>query len=155
MAAALGVAAFGCEKDKTTDRDEATAEKPTAQNPGAAVRQAPEAAERPTPPEVVTVDFNPSKFITCGESVRVCVEGRDPDGSELEASWEQVSGEELREEIEVLTNFPGPGTVRQCVKITPDKGTSKMKVTIKEVGNPKGNASDTLTFPLHVSPGNC
>lgn len=74
------------------------------------------------PPIIETLNYNPSKFITCGEygqrpSVELCAKAIDPDSDPLEFVWTQVGGDPVYSGPKVITHVREDGWEKQCVKI--------------------------------------
>jgi hypothetical protein len=118
------------------------------------------------PPELVSLTFSPSKFITAGAKTTVCVTATDPDGDPLEIEWDQIGGGLCGETL-VSSSINGSG-IAQCVDILPmelgdylfevriydllhDENNKLMRFEtwLKEHGYPN-TSHDSLRFPVYA-----
>ena len=132
----------GCDRTKSDAENKAKAS-PAEQ--GAAARKADEDRNIP---RIADVDFTPSKFILCGKTVQICARATHPDRKKLEFSWEQIEGKPPRKGLEVMTNFESIGGARECVKVTPDRGENKYRLTVSVPG--EDEAKNSIVFPIRA-----
>lgn len=150
------------------DRDEASAdESATAQNPsrtqGAALRESEESnqddeteiiKEQNYAPEILDLQFNPSKFVQCGEQIEICVQARDRNADTIQFTWKQLAGDDPRSPISVSKASQTGSDAEECVQFQPDRGFNQLKVVAAEKDGSTGKF-DSISFPLHVGKGNC
>ncbi len=127
------------------------------------------------PPVIESLEYNPSKFITCSDSnrrpeVKLCAKAYDPDSDPLKFVWTQVSGEPVYSGPTVVSNEIENGWQMQCVKIKVPYGSSsyEFELTVYDMfhegndlitaeawfglhGYPMTDSHAKLRFPLHVS----
>ena len=121
------------------------------------------------PPTIVSMTFEPSKFVFECEMVELCVTAIDPDQDPLEFEWAKLNGSNLHDGFTVLSTETSPdGSVTQCVGLTPrftggygfdvtvydlaqsDNGTVRFEQWLAEQGYP-AESRDSLEFPLYVN----
>jgi hypothetical protein len=123
------------------------------------------------PPELVSVDFEDSKFVyQCTDQV-VCATFRDPDRDPLEFAWSQVGGPALYVAPTVVSTTTNPdGSVTQCIRTVAEApGRYELKVVAYDLlHNPDGSglmriqdylaahgtpfpSNDSLTFPFYAA----
>ena len=147
MSVALAVSlcfAVGCDS-KSNSPEEATAQ-------GAAAKM-----KQPAPaknaPAITNLSFDPSTFVSCGESIEICVEALDPDGDAMAARWSGPEGTSLT--FKTLKSSQNGNTFRECTSVKPAGGQSRLSVEIVESDKSADAAqSDTLEFPVRVA-GDC
>lgn len=71
------------------------------------------------PPEIVAIDYDPSKFVHECELATICVDAMSPDGDPLEFEVEQTAGQQLRFPVNLLEAQEEDGVVRQCFEAVP------------------------------------
>ncbi len=154
------LAVSGCDREDASANESATAESPT-ESQGAALRESDESddetevvEERNYSPEILNLEFNPSKFVQCGEQLEICVEARDRNGDTLEFTWKQLAGDQPRQEMSISEATQTGSDAKECVTFKPDRGFNQLKVVASEQGSSAGKF-DSISFPLHVGKGNC
>jgi len=160
----FAVSATGCdEESERVDQKRASAEQPTEQRgstltPTEATDESDETKvveQREYPPEILNLEFNPSKFVTCGEAIEICAKARDRNGDTVAFSWQQQAGNKPLEPFSVTDSVQTGSEAEECVTLKPNKGFNQIQLIVSQDDGGQGSTADSISFPLHVGDGSC
>lgn len=121
------------------------------------------------PPTIEQLTYNPSKFITAGDTDVICVTAGDPNGDPVEIDWNQT-GDLVCDMPVVISSQKHGGNTTECVQLKPtEAGGFWFEVKIYDLlHDENGNlipfeqwlrahgypndSHDSLRFPLYVAP---
>jgi hypothetical protein len=98
------------------------------------------------PPEIDSVKYTPSKFVSCPDSVQICVEATDPDGDPMRTEWELLSGDPPVTDPEVTVSETIDGTLRECISFEPGSGAWTFGFTVYDQLHQGGELIDFETY---------
>ncbi|MFB6350654.1 MAG: hypothetical protein ABEK29_02540, partial [Bradymonadaceae bacterium] len=104
-------------------------------------------------PEILDLNFKPSKFVKCGQQLEICAKARDRNGDTVQFTWKQQAGDDPLESFSVIDSIQTGSNAEECVTFKPDKGFNQIQLIASE--DAQGGRADSLSFPLHVAEGNC
>ena len=112
-----------------------------------------EATSGKNAPAITDLSFEPSTFVSCGESIEICVEAIDPNGDAMRAEWSGPAGSNVTFNT-VESNQQG-NTLRECVSVEPPSGESRFRVRVVESDTASDAAGhDSMEFPVRAA-GDC
>lgn len=158
----FAVSTTGCDKQQNDQnrQEQASAEQP-ADKQGAALKPTEATEDENTEvinakeyaPEILDLSFEPSKFVKCGQSLKICAKARDRNGDTLQFNWKKQAGKEMIESFSVAESTQTGNNAEECVRLTPNQGFNQIQLIVSE--DAQGGRADSISFPLHVGDGNC
>jgi hypothetical protein len=144
----LALVTFGAGCDRSSSQS-ASAEAPAQTEQGALASSNESRSDDNRPPVIDDITFEPSKFVSCGETTRICVSASDPDGDAMVVDW--TADPDLETGPEVVETTREGNQIEECITARPTPGTTSMFVRIVEATSETDPGTDSLEFPLHMS----
>lgn len=113
---------------------------------------------RNTPPTLENLTFHPSKFVRCGQTIKICAHAQDRQGDRMRFEWAQLEGPSPKSPLEIASTERDGRTAQQCVQFTPAPGDAKIRVGVFDSGPDSTRADkggigfhDSMTFPVYAN----
>ncbi len=113
-----------------------------------------------TAPTLVSLEFQPSKFVQACTEATVCATAIDPDGDDLAFTWELLGDAALTDDLEVVSHDADGDAVTECVTLTPAEAAAlELRVTVYDLDGDGGrfedalgvDSRDDLVFPIYAA----
>lgn len=83
-------------------------------------------------PTITQLSTYPSNYVSCGQDVEVCITATDLDFDPMQASWEQLLGENTP--LSVTESFYLINSLIECITFTPvEEGSYTYQVTVQDL----------------------